>query len=110
MITPEMKQMNKTLIAYLVVIGLAGAGGAWLFLGKELEPGTVFQDCPECPEVVVVPSGEFMMGSPDSEPARSDDEGPVHRVMIPAAFGVGKYEVTFEEWDACVSAGVQLQA
>ena len=97
--------MNKTLIAVLVVIGLAGAGGAWWFLGKELEPGTVFQDCPECPEIVVVPSGEFMMGSPDSEPKRLDDEGPVHRVTIPAAFAVGKYEVTFEEWDACVSAG-----
>ena len=95
--------MNKTLIAVLAVIGLAGAGGtAW---GKTLEPGTVFQDCPECPEIVVVPSGEFMMGSPDSEPERSDDEGPVHRVTIPAAFAVGKYEVTFEEWDACVSTG-----
>ena len=49
MITPGMKQMNKTLIAVLAVIGLAGVGGAWLFLGKELEPGTVFQECPECP-------------------------------------------------------------
>ena len=95
--------MNKTLIAVLAVIGLAGAGGtAW---GKTLEPGTVFQDCPECPEIVVVPSGEFMMGSPDSEPERGEEEGPVHRVTIPAAFAVGKYEVTFEEWDACVSAG-----
>ena len=95
--------MNKTLIAVLAVIGLAGAGGtAW---GKTLEPGTVFQDCPECPEIVVVPSGEFMMGSPDSEPDREDDEGPVHRVTIPASFAVGKYEVTFDEWDACVAAG-----
>ena len=52
-----------------------------------------------------MPPGEFMMGSPDSEPERDDDEGPVHRVTIPAAFGVGKYEVTFDEWDVCVSAG-----
>ena len=80
----------------LAVIGLAGAGGtAW---GKTLEPGTVFQDCPECPEIVVVPSGEFMMGSPDSEAERDEDEGPVHRVTIPASFAAGKYEVTFDEW------------
>ena len=67
--------------------------------------GTAFQDCSDCPEMVVVPSGSFMMGSPASEPERDGDEGPVHRVKIPAAFAVGKYEVTFEEWDACVTAG-----
>ena len=95
--------MNKTLIAVLAVIGLAGAGGtAW---GKTLEPGAVFQDCPDCPEMVVVPPGQFMMGSPDTDPVRFRAEGPVHRVTIPASFAAGKYEVTFEEWDACVSAG-----
>ena len=68
-------------------------------------PGSVFKDCSDCPEMVVVPSGSFMMGSPTSEPGRYDNEAPVHRVTIPAAFAVGKYEVTFEEWDACVSSG-----
>ena len=70
-----------------------------------LEVGDVFRDCADCPEMVVVPSGSFMMGSPPSEEGRWDDEGPVHRVSIPSAFAVGVYEVTFEEWDACVSAG-----
>jgi formylglycine-generating enzyme required for sulfatase activity len=111
---PGVLMMNKSLIAVLVVIGLAGAGGAaWWFLGKQPEqlvvkpakPVTVFQDCPECPEMVEIPPGEFMMGSPTSEPGRSDDEGPVHRVTIPSAFAVGKYEVTFDEWDACATAG-----
>ena len=103
MITPGMKSLNKTLIAVLVAIGLAGADrAAW---GESLEPGTAFQDCSECPEVVIIPSGEFMMGSPANEASREDDEGPIHRVTIPAAFAVGKHEVTFDEWDACVGAG-----
>ena len=76
---------------------------------KPAEPeypvGKVFSDCPSCPEMVVVPSGSFMMGSPASEPERNDDEGPLHRVTIPAPFAVGKYEVTFAEWDACVFDG-----
>ena len=68
--------------------------------------GDVFRDCDHCPAMVVVPSGSFMMGSPPSEEGRDDDEGPVHRVSIPSVFAVGVYEVTFEEWDACVSDGV----
>ena len=61
-------------------------------------PGTVFRDCPECPEMVVVPAGSFMMGSPPSEKDRNDDEGPRHQVTIPKSFAVGKYEVTVEEY------------
>ena len=61
-------------------------------------PGTVFRDCPECPEMVVVPAGSFMMGSPPSEKDRDDDEGPRHQVTIPKFFAVGKYEVTVEEY------------
>ena len=71
----------------------------------EAPPGTRFRDCAECPELVVVPSGSYMMGSPSSEDGRYDDEGPVHRVRIGRAFAVGVYEVTFAEWDACVSGG-----
>ncbi|MYD95036.1 MAG: SUMF1/EgtB/PvdO family nonheme iron enzyme [Chloroflexi bacterium] len=66
-----------------------------------LVPGATFRDCDECPEMVVVPAGSFMMGSPDSEEARRSYEGPVHRVTIPAPLAVGKHEVTFAEWDAC---------
>ena len=45
------------------------------------------------------------MGSPESEKGRYDDEGPVHRVSVRQPFAIGKYEVTFAEWDACVSGG-----
>ena len=59
-----------------------------------LEPGTVFRDCDECPELVVVPPGSFMMGSPASEAGRSDTEGPRHEVTIGYPLAVGVYEVT----------------
>ena len=71
----------------------------------ELRPGRVFRDCPECPEMVVVPAGSFTMGSPESEPERSNNENPQRRVTFARAFAVGKFEVTFAEWDACVSGG-----
>ena len=64
-----------------------------------------FTDCEGCPEMVVVPAGTFNMGSNESEEGIRDYEGPVHRVTIPVPFAVGKYEVTFSEWDACVAAG-----
>jgi formylglycine-generating enzyme required for sulfatase activity len=63
-------------------------------------PGQVFRDCPECPEMVVVPSGSFMMGSNDF-----DGEKPVHKVTIPKPFAVSKFDVTFAEWDTCVAVG-----
>ena len=68
-------------------------------------PGRRFRDCAECPEMIVVPSGSFMMGSPASEEGRDDNEGPRHRVTIREPFAVGVYEVTFAEWDACVEHG-----
>ena len=68
-------------------------------------PGTVFRDCLGCPEMVVLPAGSFMMGSPPGERDRNQNEGPVHRVRIGKAFAVGRYEVTFSEWDACRRGG-----
>jgi formylglycine-generating enzyme required for sulfatase activity len=63
-------------------------------------PGT-FRDCPECPEMVEVPAGRFVMGTVDGDP----DERPAHRVLIPKPFAVGKFEVTFAEWEACAKDG-----
>jgi len=69
---------------------------------QRLNPGTVFKDCDECPEMVVIPAGSFTMGSPTSEPGRYGDEEPQHQVTIFRQFAAGKFEVTFDEWDACV--------
>jgi formylglycine-generating enzyme required for sulfatase activity len=68
-----------------------------------LRPGDSFQECASCPEMIVVPAGEFVMGSTDDE-AR-EDERPLHRVVIAHQFAVGKFEVTFDQWDACVAHG-----
>ena len=67
--------------------------------------GETFQDCSQCPVMVVVPQGTFTMGSPASEEGRYDREGPQHQVTISNPFAAGKFEVTFREWDACVSEG-----
>jgi formylglycine-generating enzyme required for sulfatase activity len=68
-------------------------------------PGRIFRDCPSCPEMVAVPAGEFMMGSPESEKGRGKDEGPQHKVTFQQPFAAGKFEVTFTQWDACVADG-----
>ena len=65
-------------------------------------PGRVFRDVDEpwCPEMVVIPAGKFMMGSPEDEEGRRDnDEGPQHLVTIERPFALGRYPVTFEEYD-----------
>ena len=66
--------------------------------------GESFRDCSDCPQMVSIPAGSFMMGSPASEAGRYSDEGPQRRVTVPA-FAAGKYEVTWAEWDRCVAAG-----
>ncbi|MDO8292207.1 MAG: formylglycine-generating enzyme family protein [Gallionella sp.] len=63
--------------------------------------GKIFRDCPTCPEMVVIPSGSFDMGSPGSEAGRAKDEGPVHRVNV-AAFAMGKTEITRGQFAAFV--------
>ena len=70
-----------------------------------LQPGDEFKDCEECPKMVVVRAGSFTMGSISWETGRLKWEGPQYPVTIPQPFAVGKYEVTFAEWDACVAAG-----
>jgi formylglycine-generating enzyme required for sulfatase activity len=62
-------------------------------------------DFPQGPQLVVVPAGEFMMGSPALEVGRGTFEDPQHRVVIAHSFAIGKYDVTFEQWDACVADG-----
>jgi len=56
-----------------------------------------FQECRDCPIMVGIPAGDFVMGSPASEPGRFDTEGPLHRVTI-KAFALGKFDVTSEQF------------
>lgn len=67
-------------------------------------PGHTFRDCETCPEMVVLSGGLFTMGSPANELGRGRDEGPQREVSI-QPFAIGKYEVTFAQWDACLGGG-----
>ena len=72
---------------------------------KAAKPGSDFKDCANgCPTMIVVPAGTFLMGSPATEKDRSDDESPQHEVKIAKPVAVSRTEVTFAEWDACVTA------
>ncbi len=78
---------------------------------RALKTRDTFRECASgqendsCPEMVVVPAGAFLMGSRPTENGRSQDEGPQPWVTIEKPFAVSKFEVTFEEWDICVTYG-----
>jgi formylglycine-generating enzyme required for sulfatase activity len=72
---------------------------------RALHPRDSFKECDRCPEMVVVTAGELKMGSPQGETDRSPEEGPQHTVVFAKPFAVGRFAVTFDEWDACVAVG-----
>jgi formylglycine-generating enzyme required for sulfatase activity len=73
---------------------------------RALKPLASFRECAkDCPEMIVVPAGEFTMGSPATEEGRHADEGRQHMVTIARPFAVSKFDVRFADWDACVSVG-----
>ena len=65
--------------------------------------GQRFRDCEACPEMVVIPSGTFLMGSPDDETERGMGEGPQHRVRV-TSFAIGRTAVAFAEYDRFAKA------
>src|SRR5215204_3432524 len=66
---------------------------------QDLLPGEIFRDCADCPELVVIPPGEFIMGSNEAR-----TEAPTRTINFERPFAVGRHEVTFAEWDACFEA------
>jgi formylglycine-generating enzyme required for sulfatase activity len=104
---PQLRElMKKNIAATLQSWGYVRFAVATV--GKRvLKPGNndAFKDCEaseKCPEMVVVPADEFFMGSENGNDA---NEKPRHKVTIGRPFAVSKYEVTFEEWKACVNGG-----
>ncbi len=75
---------------------------------QALKPGQSFKECAQdCPEMIVLPAGSYTMGAPPSEsrvPAYVLDI-PQHTVTLAKALAVSKYELTFADWDACVTGG-----
>jgi formylglycine-generating enzyme required for sulfatase activity len=73
---------------------------------RTLKPKTSFRECAkDCPEMIVIPAGEFTMGAPATEKGSFNNESPQHKVTIAKPFAVSKFDVTFADWDACVSVG-----
>ena len=68
-------------------------------------PGALaeFKDCTDCPQMAVIPAGEFTMGAPASEQGAGAEAQ--HRVTITTPFAVSKFEISFAEWDACLAQG-----
>ena len=71
---------------------------------QKLKPKDRFSECStDCPQMIVLPPGKFIMGSPEGETGRVANEGPQHPVTIARQFAVSIYDVTFDEWKACVN-------
>jgi formylglycine-generating enzyme required for sulfatase activity len=97
--------LAKLVLLAVTVCGLAAANSSWFGTSDSQTPdkGAGFQDCPECPQMVVIPAGSFLMGSAEGQ--GSHDEYPQHEVTIAEPFAVGRFEVTFAQWDACRADG-----
>jgi formylglycine-generating enzyme required for sulfatase activity len=100
-------------LATFVVLGFCAAFGASTGVARERPaadpvaastnpaPATsAFRDCDACPEMVPLPTGDFMMGSPASERYRFDNEGPQHPVHVGRRIAMGRYPVTAAEFAA----------
>ncbi len=70
---------------------------------QALKAGDGFRECAGCPEMVVVPAGAFLMGSPENEADRDANEGPQRRVTITRPFALGRFELTVDQFAAFVA-------
>jgi formylglycine-generating enzyme required for sulfatase activity len=108
-----MKTLAVSLSACLALFALGGAKSAASAQPSKSAPGAVFRDCPDCPQMVVIPAGRFAMGSADAEKAWAisrgstaeslADESPQHPVTL-RAFALGRYDVTRGQYAAFVKA------
>jgi len=73
-------------------------------LPEDTTVGSAFTDCDDCPQMTILPAGLFTMGSPESESGRFAYESPQHEVEINSV-AMGTYEITFDQWAACVEDG-----
>ena len=103
----EARRLNTEagFLTYLKRGGRHEAQARELLFEARWPAGRKFDDCLGCPEMVVVPAGSFMMGSPAKQASPGHNEGPMRRVTIGERLAVGVYEVTFSEWDTCRRGG-----
>jgi formylglycine-generating enzyme required for sulfatase activity len=79
---------------------IAGRDGAGEAAAPAVAALPTFRDCELCPQMVELPAGEFLMGSPEAERGRRDVEGPPRRVTIPKRIAIGQFEVTADQFSA----------
>jgi formylglycine-generating enzyme required for sulfatase activity len=97
-LTNKQRTLALTLAALGAVVNSANAEDA-------VKQGQSFLDCDGCPVMVIVPAGSFLMGSSPRDPVRDPSEEPQRQIVFEQPFAVGKYAVSFAEWDACVADG-----
>ena len=68
---------------------------------SEMKAGDTFSECRNCPEMIVLPAGGFLMGSPEDEPLRRENEQQ-HRIRFAQPFAMSRTPVTWDQWEACV--------
>jgi len=67
------------------------------------EPEKIVRDCAQCPELVLVPAGKFLMGTSRNELGSGETERPRHEVTIAKPFAIGRFEVTRAQYAAFVA-------
>ncbi|MEQ9506986.1 MAG: SUMF1/EgtB/PvdO family nonheme iron enzyme [Hyphomonas sp.] len=96
--------------AFAVVLGAIAAWNWFLPVRGASVEAVVFSDCEGCPEMVAVPTGSYAMGVPPRTRYRllnliGIEAGPRRVVTISEPFALGRTEVTFDQWAACVADG-----
>src|SRR5262249_37190882 len=74
-----------------------------------LQPHEVFKECDSCPEMIVIPGGSFVMGSPETEYGHRPSEKPQHTVTIARNLAVGGVEVTVRQYLEFLNESVQQE-
>ena len=100
----DFRTMSVTVVRLPTVLAALAFGLAGCATEEALAPGDTFSDCENCPLMVVVDAGSNLVGAAD-DGVKFPSEVPRHEVTIAQLFAIGVYEVTFDEWDACVADG-----
>jgi len=122
--TSEYVQRALAVVALLFTTFTSAAADYRLDDRTEIAPLEMFQECDVCPEMIAMPLGRFQMGAPRDEarlsmvyadgriqyvgqdhPSFRWEERPIHEVQIDLPFAIGRTEITYAQWDACLADG-----
>ncbi|MGE3475063.1 MAG: SUMF1/EgtB/PvdO family nonheme iron enzyme [Rhodospirillaceae bacterium] len=88
----QMRTVRNVILGCAVSFLLGCSAFAADAAGSRKNTSPIFRDCSDCPEMIVLPPGKLLM----------DDSRPLRTAVIEQAFAIGRYEITYDEWDACV--------